>query len=146
MRNVFDISTKSVKEAQGLFKKWEFRYGNLQNLGFKEREFDFVLDEILKNAFDAYVANRSTGKVLVEIKQDAESFYFSIYDNGIGIDPIKARRLFTFGERLNNALGIQGHGVGLNIAQKIIEQHGGVIWAESEGIGKGATFYFTLQK
>ena len=63
-------------------------------------------------------------------------------DNGIGIDPRYLTRIFNLFEKLNPSM--PGTGIGLPIVRRIIEVHGGKIWAESEGPGKGTTFLFTL--
>jgi signal transduction histidine kinase len=67
---------------------------------------------------------------------------FRLRDNGIGIRPEDAQRVFTVFERVNNDES-SGTGIGLAICKRIVELHGGTIWVESE-MGKGCTFYFTL--
>jgi signal transduction histidine kinase len=67
---------------------------------------------------------------------------FSVRDNGIGIDPRYLERIFNLFEKLNPPM--PGTGIGLPIVRRIIEVHGGKIWAESEGPGKGTTIRFTL--
>jgi signal transduction histidine kinase len=67
---------------------------------------------------------------------------FFVQDNGIGIDPRYLERVFNLFERLD--VTTPGTGIGLTIVRRIIEVHGGQIWAESEGEGKGTTFRFTL--
>lgn len=65
-----------------------------------------------------------------------------VRDNGVGFEAGKAQRLFQPFQRLHGR-GYQGHGVGLSIVRRIVEHHGGRVWAESRP-GEGAAFYFTL--
>jgi PAS domain S-box-containing protein len=67
---------------------------------------------------------------------------FFVQDNGIGINPRYLERIFNLFEKLD--VSAHGTGIGLPIVRRIIEVHGGKIWVESEGPGKGTTFRFTL--
>jgi PAS domain S-box-containing protein len=77
---------------------------------------------------------------------DMERFHrFYVRDNGIGIDPKYHRKIFEIFQRLNEVEDKEGTGIGLVIVERIVKNHGGKVWVESEK-GKGATFYFTLPK
>lgn len=68
---------------------------------------------------------------------------FRVEDNGIGLDKQYSERVFQMFQRLHERGRYEGSGIGLAIAKKIVERHGGCIWFESEP-GKGATFFFTM--
>jgi len=73
----------------------------------------------------------------------SKHFRFSVKDNGIGITPEDMKNLFTEGGHGKESIKTNVHstGYGLYIAKKIIEAHGGRIWAESDGDGKGSVFF-----
>jgi two-component system, chemotaxis family, CheB/CheR fusion protein len=81
-------------------------------------------------------------RIHVSAQNDAEGWLFAVRDNGIGIDPQHAERVFGMFKRLHGK-DIPGTGIGLALCKKIIERQGGRIWVESEA-GKGAAFKFTI--
>jgi len=101
-----------------------------------------VLANLLGNAWK-YTSNHEEGVVEFSATEiDGTRAYF-VSDNGIGFDPSKAETIFAPFHRLETGKEIGGLGIGLATVARIIQRHGGRVWAEG-GPGKGATFYFTL--
>lgn len=102
--------------------------------------------EALYNLINNAVKFRAkTGNPFIKagvLKDPVNGTVFFIEDNGIGIDKKYQHRIFTLFERLDQE--IEGTGVGLPIVKRIIELHGGRLWLESEGEGKGSRFCFTI--
>ncbi len=110
------------------------------------------ISEVATNLIDnAIKYTPKNGKVFVrlqnlDIKTANPKVKFSISDNGIGISQDEMRNLFKKFSRSENSsvINTEGTGLGLYVAKKIIKDHGGNIWAKSEGRGKGSEFCFKL--
>ncbi len=107
-----------------------------------ERLLTQVFQNLISNAIK-YRKPEEPPRVHISSRKEGHEFVFSISDNGIGIDPEYFDRIFMIFQRLHTQGEYEGTGIGLAIVKKIIDQHGGRIWVESE-LGKGSTFYFTL--
>jgi len=102
-----------------------------------------ALDHLVGNAWK-YTAKNPQGEIYVGSKNDAGRVIFYIKDNGVGFDMQYAEKLFAPFQRLHADSEFEGTGVGLATVQRIINRHGGQIWAESAP-GEGTTFFFTLE-
>lgn len=85
-------------------------------------------------------------EITIQAEEQPGHWLFSVADNGIGMDMKHAgKKIFQVFQRLHARDEYEGTGIGLAISKKIVERHGGTIWADSQP-GKGTVFYFTLKK
>ncbi|MHB8909729.1 MAG: sensor histidine kinase, partial [Syntrophales bacterium] len=101
-----------------------------------------VLSNLLSNAVKY---SRPTGHAVIEVGgevNDGETLYY-VKDNGVGFDMRYYDKLFGVFQRLHGDEEFEGTGVGLAIVKRIVDRHGGTVWAEGK-INEGAAFYFKL--
>jgi signal transduction histidine kinase len=101
-----------------------------------------VIDNLVRNAWK-FSREREVARIEVGQVQRQGRTDFFVRDNGCGFDMGQASRLFSAFYRLHDEQRFGGSGLGLSIAQRIVQRHGGDIWAEGER-ERGATIYFTL--
>ena len=102
-----------------------------------------LFQNLLANAIKFHLPGQLPD-VTVSVRKTHEGQEFSICDKGIGIDPAQLERIFQVFQRLNARSEYEGSGVGLSICRKIVDRHGGRIWAESAGKGQGCCIHFLL--
>lgn len=101
-----------------------------------------VVQNLIANALKYHHPERAP-VVTVTAERDGDMWCFAVADNGIGIDPVYFDRIFVLFQRLHGRDSYGGTGIGLAVAKRIIERHGGRIWVDAMP-GQGATFLFTL--
>lgn len=104
---------------------------------------EIAVKNLLRNAWK-FTQMREVARIEFGAREVAADKTCFVRDNGIGFDMSNAEKMFHAFQRLHSSSEFPGNGIGLTTVQRIINRHGGRVWAEGE-VDKGATFYFTLQ-
>ncbi|PYV50164.1 MAG: hypothetical protein DMG92_08720 [Acidobacteria bacterium] len=137
---VKDVIADLAPDLEG--RKIELKIGKLPYVEGDPALLKVVFQNLLSNAVK-YTRPRATAMIDVSVDQIAGEQVVSVRDNGVGFSMKYADKLFGVFQRLHRAEDFEGTGVGLATVQRIVQKHGGRIWAEAE-LDKGATFYLTL--
>jgi signal transduction histidine kinase len=135
LQEVLDVLAGPIEEAGATVE-----VGDMPVVGADHRNLLQVFQNLISNAVKFCDGDP---RVRVQARRVDGSWWFSVTDNGIGMEPSKAEEIFEPFHRLHGEGAYPGTGIGLAVCERIVEQHGGRIWAESEP-GKGSTFRFTL--
>ncbi|HEX4329043.1 MAG TPA: PAS domain S-box protein [Burkholderiales bacterium] len=120
----------------------EFAVGALPDMLGDAAMLRQVWVNLISNAVK-FTSRRRGGKVEIEARSEPGGMCYTVRDNGAGFDPAYANKLFGMFQRLHRQDEFEGTGVGLAIVKRVIERHGGRVWAEGQP-GEGASFHFSL--
>ena len=142
-----DVIEESIKESEITMKE-----KNIQPINRIDEDIFVEADRLrLKEVLTNLISNSikytpEGGKIEFSAKSDGDKIVVEVRDTGIGLEGDQKQKIFDeFYKADESRHDVRSSGLGLSICKKIIEKHGGKIWAESEGIGKGTSIYFTLR-
>jgi two-component system sensor histidine kinase/response regulator len=151
-QNISTMPIHMTALAQSVWDELKSSYGDkviemtIRDLPESEGDYAMVRQiffNLLSNAIKFSVANTSTHIEIGSEKIGSFIRYF-VKDDGAGFDMTYSDKLFRVFQRLHKSENFEGTGVGLALVKRIVQRHGGTVWAESK-VGEGATFYFTLK-
>jgi PAS domain S-box-containing protein len=119
----------------------EFDIGDMPDVAVERTQLVQLFQNLISNSIK-YRGDRPP-EIHLSAELSVDRWLFTLRDNGIGVDPKYAERIFDMFARLHGKTEYQGTGIGLAICKKIVMAHGGKIWMESEP-GQGSIFYFSL--
>jgi PAS domain S-box-containing protein len=120
--------------------KAEITHDHLPTIMGEQGQLMRLFQNLLSNSIR--YRSQEPPRIHVSAEKRKGEWVFSVKDNGIGIDPEYKEQIFVIFQRLHGR-DVPGIGLGLSVAKRIVDRHGGRIWMESEP-GKGSTFYFTI--
>ena len=123
-------------------RKVDVRLGKLGDCEGDPSLIEQVLVNLVSNAFK-FTRKREDARIEIGCREEGDERIYFVKDNGAGFDMKYADKLFGVFQRLHTTTQFEGTGVGLSIVKRIVERHGGRIWAES-AVDQGAALYFTL--
>ncbi|MEO1254001.1 MAG: ATP-binding protein [Bacteroidota bacterium] len=125
-------------------KNVTIKYGNLPIITGYHLDIYSLFQNLISNAIK-FSKSHEVLTIAIEAQEDSKYWYFQVLDNGIGIDPKNAEKIFQLFQRLNKREKFEGSGIGLAHCKRIVEIHRGAINVESE-LGSGSKFKFSIGK
>jgi light-regulated signal transduction histidine kinase (bacteriophytochrome) len=136
MEGIFNDLARTIRDSQA-----EITCDELPVVLGHPRHIAQLLQNMITNAIK--FRGDAPPRVHISAERRADAWVIAVRDNGIGIAPEYAERIFVVFQRLHTRTEYPGTGIGLAICKKIVERHGGQIWVEAQP-GQGSTFFFTL--
>lgn len=136
VRQVVEYALEDVTKAV------EVHVENLPRVRADQSLLEQVWTNLISNGIK-YSSKKEKPRVDIRCRKEGGEFVFSVQDNGAGFSMDYAHKLFGVFQRLHKTTEFEGTGVGLAIVQRIVQKHGGRVWAEGK-VDEGSTFYFTL--
>ncbi|MCF8479468.1 MAG: PAS domain-containing protein [Rhodospirillum sp.] len=144
---VLDLVEEAINELRSEMERLEgtFEVGDLPETRGRRKELANLFRNLLGNAvkFRSPLRPPEISVKAQPLWDGSGTWRFSIRDNGIGMDPAHAEKVFSIFRRLHGSRSYEGTGVGLAICKRVVTQHGGTIWIESS-LDNGCTVHFTL--
>jgi PAS domain S-box-containing protein len=134
----------AVFEGRVRGRRIEWHIGELPAVTADPLLLRLAIEHLVANAVK-FTAGRSPAKIeILPVSAEGESG-LAVRDNGVGFDPAQTNRLFQLFQRLHRPDEFEGSGLGLALVRRVMEKHGGRVWAEGQPAG-GATFSFSLPR
>lgn len=124
-------------------KQVDLQVGPLPQVLGSETQLLQLFQNLLSNAIK-FTRPGVTPQIALSAQEKEQEWLFGLHDNGIGMSPENLQRIFEAFQRLHSSKQYAGNGIGLATCKKIVENHGGRIWAEAT-VNQGTSFYFTLK-
>ena len=143
------IADKKIgAEAKGLKLEMEIKPASLAggNSAYNLTGDVFWLKEVVNNLISNSITYTKEGKIIVGLEKRNDKILFFVKDTGIGITEEDKKHLFTEGGRGKDSIkiNVDSTGYGLFTVKTVVKEHKGRVWAESDGAGKGSTFFIEL--
>jgi signal transduction histidine kinase len=145
--DLYEIVQSIIKEKEGTAKNKGIKIENITPGGeYNVLGDSFWLKEAIENLIGNSLLYTIEGSITIELKNLGDKILFKITDTGVGILPEDMKILFTEGGRGTDSTkyNVDSTGYGLFSVKLIVDAHKGRVWGESEGLGKGSTFYIEL--
>ncbi len=143
-----DVVQSIVSEQKSIAyeKHLDFEVNIVEGKYGMEGDEEKLRDHVIRNLIDNAIRYTPAGTISIELSDGGGKIRFAVKDSGVGITSEDMTKLFTEGGHGKDSIRVNVHstGYGLFIAKQVIDAHGGKIWAESEGAGKGAKFIVEL--